>query len=667
MNHATHLRRRVATAIAALPLASVLAVLPGIVAATPAHAAGQPYSGAANVDLVHLDALNLGAVDVADASISPSRSDVKSAGLTAADAPAPVGKNAYSRATNLDLNLLSGAIPLTGLLVEADQAALPDNAAAKVDGPLIPANLPPLLNANVATASAHSRWLTDGCVPVGTPISYAKSEVVDAQVLPGLAGTGTLVDVSNGNGGTVFTNTTVGLYDVAGQAGHGVQSKALTQLTTISIAGGVNGALSIDVVAPPTITAKASGKSAADSSVAYIEPVLTIRQGGTVVGTLDVSNPSFSLPSNPLLNLSLGVLSNKVVTATDASGDAALLNLTLIDPNPLATKPLVSLSIAKAHVAAHVPAGGVDCTVTAATNEDNPLREAHKDLSAASVNPGSTFDYTVAVPNRGDADITQVKVVDTVTPAGLELVKAVPAPVSTAGNVYTFDLGTIAANETKNILLTFRVPIGTALGTNYHNHADITGVYKGKTYTKPVDVDGPKVDGPGQGPCLLLDSNKASSHLEVRTGETFNWYVHVFNTGGQPCVNVVVTDQLEDTVTFVSCTNGCTNVGNAVTWNLGTLAPGESRTVTVTVKTVATSGTLHNKAQITADGALPANPEVNLPVVTNNSVVAPANPAKRSDVLAFTGLSHTIGALALLLIAGAAILRRSTRWNLARR
>lgn len=664
MYHATNRLRRIAGTVAVLPLAATLAILPAVLAASPAHAAGLPYSGAANVDLVHLDAVNVPGLDLASASISPSRSNVNSSGLLAADAPAPVGKNSYSRATNLDANLVSGSLPLTGQLVEADQSAPPDNAAPKVDGPLIPISIPPLLDANAATASAQARWLSTGCIPVGTPITFGKSEVVNANVLPAFTGTGTVASLNNGNGGTVYTKTTIGLVTVAGQTGEGVQSKALTQLTQISLFGGQ---LSIAVVSPPTLTAVASGKAGA-SSVTYTEPVLQIIAGGTVIGTLDAANPSFQLPSNPLISLTLGTLTNKVVTATDASGDASLLDLQILPAPTVSTNPVVSLSIAKAHVAAHVPAGGVECgAVTPPVVQDNPLREAQKDVSAASVNVGSTFDYTIAVPNRGTSDLTQVKVVDTVTPAGLELVTAVPAPVSTSGNVYTFDLGTIAPNETKNILLTFRVPPGTAVGTSYNNHADITGVYNGMTYTQPVNVSGPTVDGPGQGPCLLTDSNKASSHLEVRQGETFNWYIHVFNTGAQPCANVVVTDQLETTVSFVSCTHGCTNVGNAVTWNLGTLAPGESRTLTVTVKTLASSGTLHNKAHITADGATPANPEVNLPVVTGNSVLAPANPARRSDVLAFTGLSRTVGALALLLLVGAAFLRRTMRWQAARR
>ena len=62
-------------------------------------------------------------------------------------------------------------------------------------------------------------------------------------------------------------------------------------------------------------------------------------------------------------------------------------------------------------------------------------------------------------------------------------------------------------------------------------------------------------------------SNKDASHIQVFPGETFSYYVHAFNTGGQPCTDVTVTDTLDSRVTFVSCNKGCTNTpADKVTW-----------------------------------------------------------------------------------------------------
>ena len=637
--------RRVAAFVAALPVASVLAVLPAISGATPALAATGDYSGSSVLDLIHANVDVTNALSVADAAVAPAESYVKSNGLAAPYA----GKQSAAHSTNVNATLL-GALGTGNLLVESTQTALPDNAKPD-EHTLLPLPVSPILVANVATTSARARFTTEGCLPVGEPISKAITKVADAQLLPGAPGLGTVVATTGLNNGAATTTSSVAISAGSGISHRGLMSTGAVQVGKIDLLGGQ---IQVKVISQPTLTVEATGVPGG-AKVTYVPAVLDINLAGTHI-TVDPGNPlpnPLALPTNPLVNLSIpDPVITKSAGGTSVSATVALLHLDVLSALP--NKPLVNLDIGRTTAKATVPAGGIDCSVT---NEDNPLREAHKDLSAFSVNPGQTFDYTVAVPNRGTADVTNVKVVDTVTPSGLELVKAVPSGTGT--NPYTFDLGTIAANETKSIVMTFKVPATVAPGTLFHNHAHITGDYKGKTYTKDADVNGPLIDKPGEGACSIIQSNKSSSHLKVFTGETFNWYVHVFNTGAQACSNVLVTDNLESTVSFVSCTHGCTHVGPLVTWNVGTLAPGASTTLTVTVKTVATSGLLHNKAHITADGATPADAEVNGPAVAGISVLAPANPPKRQvGGLAFTGLSTTTTLLALMLLGLGLAVRR---------
>ena len=641
------LPRRLATLAAALPLASVLAVFP-LAATSPANAATGTYFGNSALDLVHAN-VTVPGMQLADAAVAPGQSNVNSAGLAT-----PKGKQSYAKSTNVSTNLLqTGA--LGNLLVESEQSALPDNAKAKEDQLLaIPAA--PLVDAKVATTSAHARWVSEGCLPVGEPISKSTTKVADAKVLPDAAGIGTLVETVGLNNGAASTTSIVAITAGGGITSRGLGSVGATQVAQISLLGGQ---VLVKVVGTPTLTAEATGKPGG-AKVTYVPALLTVSIAGNDI-TLDPGNPlpTIALPGNPLLNLSLPAVTKTIAAdGTKASGDTALLHVDVL--SAVGTPPLASVDIGKTHVDATVPKGGIDCSVT---NEDNPLRESHKDVSAASVNPGQTFDYTVAVPNRGNADITGVTVTDTVTPGGLKLVSSTPAAISTSGSTYKFNLGTIAANETKNIVMTFLVPSGTAIGTKFHNHAVITGVYKGTTYTKTADVDGPVIDRAGQGSCSIIASNKAASHLKVVHNETFNYYVHVFNTGGEPCLNVLVTDALESGVSYVSSSHSGVLAGNTVTWTVGTVAPGASETLTVTVKTVASSGTLHNKAHITADGATPADPEVNGPKVTDQSVLAPANPPQRPRTgdLAFTGLSTISTISALLLLMMGLGLRRYTQ------
>src|SRR5687768_4827684 len=102
---------RVFAAVLALGLAGLWA--PRIAAA---QAAG-PYTGSADSDLVHLQALNIpDQIQLAEASVAPSVAEMSSTGVEG-------GGNAHSRATNLDVDVLSGSIPLTGLLVESEHRA----------------------------------------------------------------------------------------------------------------------------------------------------------------------------------------------------------------------------------------------------------------------------------------------------------------------------------------------------------------------------------------------------------------------------------------------------------------------------------------------------------------------------------------------------------------
>jgi uncharacterized repeat protein (TIGR01451 family) len=261
----------------------------------------------------------------------------------------------------------------------------------------------------------------------------------------------------------------------------------------------------------------------------------------------------------------------------------------------------------------------------------NPLDEAHKDASAAGVAPGQTFNYTVTVPNRGACTLTNVQVVDTVTgPAGTTFVSSTPSPSNTNGLVLTYNLGTIGPNVTDNIQMTIRAPSTMASGAQFHNHADVSGVCNGQTFTKSTDINFPQGFVPSQPGCYLDSSNKAADHTEVFNGETFNYYIHVFNAGQQTCNSVTVTDPVPSNVTFVSASNGGTDTGGTVTWTLGTLASGASETLVMTVsaKQVASGVHLANTATITSPTeGHPIVVTATGPLETGTSILAGPNPA----------------------------------------
>jgi len=81
------------------------------------------------------------------------------------------------------------------------------------------------------------------------------------------------------------------------------------------------------------------------------------------------------------------------------------------------------------------------------------------------------------------------------------------------------------------------------------------------------------------------------------TQSTVTYTIGYANDGTTPAFASVISDPVPAGSTFVSATNGGTEVGGVVTWSLGTIAPGASGTVSFVVD-VAADATLTNQARI---------------------------------------------------------------------
>jgi len=609
------------------------------IAASPAGAATGTgtYGGSATGDLVGLTAVtDPGVFQAANVQVGPTTAQAASAANLAA---AP-GKNSYAHATNLNADLINGNIPINNLLVQATQSAPPDNptpATAKLAS--VPAD--PLLNATVATALASARWAgADQCVAVGTDIAHGTSTAATANVLTGTPAGAAVVSLVNGSGGPVTSDSSVQLINVPGHTGEGLESIQASQLTGIVLFKGSPNELTINVLAPPKITAIATGQPGG-ASVTYTEPILQVIQGGKVLGTLDAATADTTITIPAIATLTLGTLTKSVAAnGTSASGSANLLSVQIgTSPLPL---NVATLTIAGGSVAALVPVGGVNCPPPV-----NPIGESHKDLSATVVAPGQSFTYTITVPNHGNCVLDPVTVTDTISgqggapvPTGTT-VQSTPAGTPSSSNPFSFtwNIGPLQPNQTTNITMVVTVPAGAPNGFEFLDSGNVSALCQGAApgtppFTQPIGFNGPTVFAPSLQACHLDDSNKATDHLQVVPGETFNYYIHVFNDGAQSCSNVTVSDPLGSGVTFVSASNGGKESGGTVTWSLGTIAPGQSLTLSLEVKANPSDTvgmTLPNHATITsteeANGVPVSTPG---PTVTGSSVLAPPNPASPS-------------------------------------
>ena len=81
----------------------------------------------------------------------------------------------------------------------------------------------------------------------------------------------------------------------------------------------------------------------------------------------------------------------------------------------------------------------------------------------------------------------------------------------------------------------------------------------------------------------------------VSVNETFDYTLSVVNDLGAPATQVVITDSLPISVTFVSASDGGELIDtNVVSWTIPTMADGTTAIRTVTVTAPATEATLVN-------------------------------------------------------------------------
>jgi uncharacterized repeat protein (TIGR01451 family) len=497
----------------------------------------------------------------------------------------------------------------------------------------------------------------------------------------------------------------------------------ITSANVLNGLAGPGSAIQVDVVQAPNYVVQASGLPGG-ASVTGDRPVVNVSIAGEPLITLDDSNPTVDATITDLvlgdlldlegpgllsganglledlglgaLNAVVGPVEDAVQTAlaelqpivrlsipyeetinpdgTSASVEGAILRVEVLPPaalgatEPLADVlnqilaglgadlggPLLQLELAPLAAAVTAPAGGIDCST------DNPLRELNKHASAAEVTPGGTFDYNISVPNRGPCALTGVVVTDTITGPGFEIVGTEPAGTVEGGKV-TFNVGDLAVNQTVNLRITVKVAADAPDGATFDDAVTATGNCNGRPVTQDDTLnDIPTVRRNFEGPCSVQYSNKDASHKEVMPGQTFSYYVHAFNSGAEPCTDVVVTDTLDDRVSFVSCNLACDHQGQTVTWTVDSIPGGSSIVFSVVVQVADdAAGTLANTAIIDPGNGDPKTVAKTGPVITDVSVLndpisprrGPAGPLPATGGSMPTGVAMALGAGALALVA----------------
>ncbi len=236
------------------------------------------------------------------------------------------------------------------------------------------------------------------------------------------------------------------------------------------------------------------------------------------------------------------------------------------------------------------------------TTVNAPAFALNKIESSDSITAGARLTYTILLTNTGHLTTSLPYTIVETLPAYTTYADSVP-PAQVGGNVLTWTLtAPLAPGQAAQV--TFAVTVTAPLTDGL---TLVNSDYRAFSVEVTPTVSGPPVTTTVRSwPTLSID--KTDSPDPVPAGELVTYTLTVTNATDAigPALGTFVTDTLPGDVMFQSCSPSC-QPGQTVTWTLGTLQPGEARTLTLVgrVYSPLPNGTvLTNTAAVSATNAL---------------------------------------------------------------
>ncbi len=231
------------------------------------------------------------------------------------------------------------------------------------------------------------------------------------------------------------------------------------------------------------------------------------------------------------------------------------------------------------------------------------------------VYPGDVVTYTVSVTNTGNLPVHTIKITDTlgvnlsainlVVPSTLgtgscptpsQCVVSLTSPLS-AGTKVSFKIAAKVYNQT---------PTG---GASYvYNNVTATGIDESSRPTASIYQDANQVIAV---PIFNMEIQKSVAPAQARVDENLTFRINVSNQGSEAVTAARVVDDFNDVLDIVSVdpsrgTATTNTTTRAVTWDIGTLNPGETVRIAIVTKVNATATSVEvyrNTARLTWAGA----------------------------------------------------------------
>jgi uncharacterized repeat protein (TIGR01451 family) len=220
-------------------------------------------------------------------------------------------------------------------------------------------------------------------------------------------------------------------------------------------------------------------------------------------------------------------------------------------------------------------------------------------VAPSALNVGQVLRYEIVLRNAGPAAVAGVRLEEQL-PAGARFVKAEPAAEQT-GDRLGWNVGSLEPGGERR----FQIEVQPAAEGELHATTTVTASASVQVHTK---ITRPK---------LAL---KKTGPETAQINDTVPFRIEVSNTGTGPATNVVLHDELPAGLKHAQ--------GAVIETDLGTLAPGETRNITLEA-TAVQEGHQLNRAIVTADGGLEAKAEAAVQVTRAGLQLRKSGPKDR--------------------------------------
>lgn len=306
-----------------------------------------------------------------------------------------------------------------------------------------------------------------------------------------------------------------------------------------------------------TYTIEVSNNGPSDAYNVYVEDI--VPQGLTIVN-VNLSGGSWILPKWTIGNILAGeTFSMQILTIVNA----LLPNGTVI--NNTATVYSSTTDTDTENNTSTVS------TIVSSENEYHISKTA----SVNSVKIGDVFTYSIIVNNLGPSDVQNFSIIDQLPPQ-LQFIDATPEAQFSNGellwNIDNFVVGSqVLLNA--NVSVKPNTPIGSII----------------RNVALGISEDGDSIKS---NPSIVniiphaeLIVSKSANANKVYAGDKIIYTINVQNNGNSSLNNIVIIDELQTGLTFLSASHNGTLLENIVEWNIPYLAVNSSLSVTLEVLT----------------------------------------------------------------------------------